>query len=272
MGRRRARMRPVVKCTIKLRSALKNEVPLTRAYMHLSSLLTSRGYDSDIESELVPYVADDDTEWLNAIRASGFPGKAKDLLTLPMMEIVVGSTKEYELVKKTIPASKLRSSKVFDPLMQIILGMVPTLLAEASVMVPSPAAGSPWRFKPANWVEPKTHGPGATTCYCRRMARKVLTSEMRAGVVAGPEPALLPDLSDDDVGRITEILRIAMRGESALGMQLAITKDYGKTEQAAYYTGVRLANHTAALKVIKTFPGSNRAAELAKELDPWSDY
>jgi hypothetical protein len=269
-------MRPVVKCTITLRSAiltdkLRNAL-IQRAESHLSSLLTARGYDSDIESVIVPYTPEDDMDWLRAIRESGFPGKGKNLLTLPMMEIVVWSTKESDLVKKTIPASKLKSSKVFDPLQQIILGMIPTSLAEASVMVPSPAAESPWRAKPPDWVEPKTHGPGATTCYCRRMARKVLTSEMRAGVVAGPEPVLLPKLDDDDVDRITEILRIAMRSESTLGTQLAITKDYGKAEQAAYYTGVRLANHTAALKVIKAFPGSNRAADLAKELDPWSDY
>jgi hypothetical protein len=264
--------RPVVKCTVKVRSTTENRLLLARAEAHLSVLLVARGYDSNIRSEVVPYVAEDDMPWLRAIRESGFPGKGKDLLTLPMMEIIVWSTEESDLVKKTIPASKLRSSKVFDPLQQIILGMIPTSLAEASVMVPSPAAESPWRFKPANWVEPKAHGPGATTCYCRRMARKVLTGEMRAGVVAGPEPVLLPDIGDDDVDRITETLRTAMRSESTLGTQLAITKEYGKTEQAAYYTGVRLANHNAALKIIKAFPGSNRAAELARELDPWSDY
>jgi hypothetical protein len=248
-------MRPVVKCTITLRSAiltdkLRNAL-IQRAESHLSSLLTARGYDSDIESVIVPYTPEDDMDWLRAIRESGFPGKGKNLLTLPMMEIVVWSTKESDLVKKTIPASKLKSSKVFDPLQQIILGMIPTSLAEASVMVPSPAAE-----------------------YCRRMARKVLTSEMRGEAVAGRPlvPILLPDLDDYECDKITEALRIAMRSESTLGTQLAITKDYGKAEQAAYYTGVRLANHTAALKVIKAFPGSNRAADLAKELDPWSDY
>jgi hypothetical protein len=105
------------------------------------------------------------------------------------------------------------------------------------------------------------------------MARKELTREMRGTRRNAAElPSLLPNLTDDDMMEITETIRKAMRSESSLGMQLALTKDYTKAEQAAYCTGVRLANHSAALKIIKAFPGSNRAAEMAKELDSWSDY
>jgi hypothetical protein len=229
--------------------------------------------DFDVLMEVVPLDegVSSDRDVLNAIRESGYPGAARELLKPPTLFIEIEC--EGVVHKKAIPSKALKATKVLDPLRSAIISMMHFPSSVAPVHAPSPAANSMWRWKPVGWVEPKS-GPGSTTCYCRLRARAELANEMRAGKPVG-SIELLPDVSDVDVDHIIEMIRAAMKRETAdnpHGMQYELTKAYTRSEQLAYFTAMRVANHSAALRVVKAFPGSARAIDLAKELDPWAEY
>ncbi|MCK9568440.1 hypothetical protein M0R72_05830 [Candidatus Pacearchaeota archaeon] len=274
-----------MECRLTLITSSKSqESVLDRAASVIEQLIAASGAHCDmIWKEARAIDGMDDTakrEVLTAIRASGYPGKAAVLLTPPILHVVITSSSSLvETRDRTLPARVIQSAKLTDPLKGVLAEMLHGVIrAEATAFRPPqvPSRKSNWNWLPDDWIEPMS-GPGAETCYCRVMARKMLVEEMRAGRAGRTVDVsdLLPDVSDNDVENIIRAIRNAMECEThdaPQGMQRELTKSYGRSEQIAYFTAMRVANHSAALKLIKTFPGDERAVKLAKELDPWADF
>ena len=88
----------------------------------------------------------------------------------------------------------------------------------------------------------------------------------------GHQVGPLDDITDEDEKGIEDLMARAVKAVDVSEMLKVLTEGFSRKEQIAFYLGLRTGNHSAAAKVLQTFPMSKDAEKLVRELDPFLDF